>query len=196
MKTSSRTNLGKAFTLIELLVVITIIVVLAGLVVAGAGHAQKEGARARAKAEIAALSTALESYKADNGIYPPATGIGFTTGSGATAGYNSSPTGYEAASLILYKALSGDNTADRTGDVGYKTYFEFQNNQLEPFSGTGNVTAILDPFGYSYGYSTIYTDDTDTPGTKGYNPTFDLWSTGGKTNQAYNDGKSSWLTNW
>ena len=63
----------KAFTLIELLVVMTIIVILAGLVVATTGYVQEKGKRSRAEAEIAAMSAALESYKADNGIYPTKT---------------------------------------------------------------------------------------------------------------------------
>ena len=61
---------GGAFTILELLVVITIIIVLAGLILATVGYVQKKGARSRAEAEIAAMSAALESYKADNGIYP------------------------------------------------------------------------------------------------------------------------------
>src|SRR5438094_498245 len=58
------------FTIMELLVVITIIIVLAGLILATTGYVQKKGARSRAEAEIAAMSAALENYKADNGTYP------------------------------------------------------------------------------------------------------------------------------
>src|SRR6476469_477619 len=58
------------FTLIELIVVVGIIIVLAGLVLSTAGYARKKGARARAETEIAAMSAACESYKADNGVYP------------------------------------------------------------------------------------------------------------------------------
>src|ERR1700716_839241 len=61
---------GGAFTILELLVVISIIIVLAGLILATSGYVQKKAARSRAEAEIAAMSAALESYKADNGIYP------------------------------------------------------------------------------------------------------------------------------
>ena len=62
-----------AFTLIELLVVIAIIAILASLVLNTAGFIQKKGATSRAQAEIAALSTSLESYKVDNGDYPTGT---------------------------------------------------------------------------------------------------------------------------
>src|SRR5213078_1199232 len=59
-----------AFTLIELIVVVGVILILTGLVLSTAGYARKKGARARAETEIAAMSAACESYKADNGIYP------------------------------------------------------------------------------------------------------------------------------
>src|SRR6266704_4883665 len=59
-----------AFTLIELIVVVGIIIVLAGLVLSTVGYARKKGARARSETEIAAMSAACESYKADNAAYP------------------------------------------------------------------------------------------------------------------------------
>src|SRR6059058_1520268 len=59
-----------AMTIIELLVVIIIILILAGLVLSISSYVQNKGKRARAETEIAAISAALESYKADNGIYP------------------------------------------------------------------------------------------------------------------------------
>src|SRR6266542_3875035 len=58
------------FTLIELIVVVGVIIILTGLVLSTVGYARKKGARARAETEIAAMSAACESYKADNGVYP------------------------------------------------------------------------------------------------------------------------------
>ena len=69
-----------AFTLIELIVVITVIIILTGLVLSTVGYAQKKGARARAETEIAAMSAACESYKADNGIYARSAGSTGTDG--------------------------------------------------------------------------------------------------------------------
>ena len=53
-----------------MLMVIMVIFILAALVLAAGSYVQNKGKRARAETEIAAMSAALESYKADNGIYP------------------------------------------------------------------------------------------------------------------------------
>src|SRR6201981_3443920 len=89
-----------AFTLVELIVVITIIAILAGLVLSTVGYVQKKGARARAETEIAALSAACESYKADNGVYPrdPTANTATDTLNARTMG-NPTTTLYNAASL-------------------------------------------------------------------------------------------------
>src|SRR5665213_1255974 len=117
----SRTS---AFTLVELLVVIAIIGVLASMVLAAAGFAQKKGARSRAEAEIAAIGAALESYKVDNGDYP----------TNANVNYNN-PT----SNSNMVTALMPTNG-------GGKVYFEFKTKALTNGS-------YLDPFGYAYGYS-------------------------------------------
>lgn len=57
-------------TLIELLTVIGIISVLAGVIIGVGGGAAKRGQVARAKAELATLSAALESYRRQYGDYP------------------------------------------------------------------------------------------------------------------------------
>ena len=87
--------------------------------------------------------------------------------------FNPTAAQYAAASVFLYKELSGDPTGNRvpTG----KSYFSFKPNMLLPKDQAQAVIAIADPFGYSYGYSTAYQANP----SKGYNPTFDLWSTAG-----------------
>jgi prepilin-type N-terminal cleavage/methylation domain-containing protein len=64
---------GKAagFTLIELLAVIAIIGLLSALVVGLSGLATTKSREARIKGEHARLLTAIESYKAELGNYPP-----------------------------------------------------------------------------------------------------------------------------
>jgi type II secretion system protein G len=58
------------FTLIESLVVIAIIAILAGLNPSTMGYVNRKGAESRARAEVAALSAAIDSYKLDFGGYP------------------------------------------------------------------------------------------------------------------------------
>src|SRR5438094_8534411 len=97
-----------AFTLIELIVVITVIVILTGLVLSTVGYAQKKGARARAETEIAAISAACESYKADNGVYPRDNATNqYTDILDARQNFDATQTVYQNASRYLYDALLG-----------------------------------------------------------------------------------------
>jgi len=165
-----RSSLLPAFTLIELLVVMAIIAILAGLVLSTAGFVQKKGATSRAEAEIAALSAALESYKADMGDYPPGT----NANTGSNPGTNNA---------FLRAALAP--TASNSLNPLNKVYFEFPagmgNNKANP-SATNQP--VLDPFGSGYGYQ--YPGDPARNGTN----FFDIWSTAGTTNT------NAWIKNW
>ena len=120
--------------------------------------------------EIAALSVALESYKADNGDYPS---NAETTRLRADTHF--SPKDYITASKVLYRSLAGTNDG--------KVYFEFSTNMVKRDSR--GETYIVDPNGCSYGYSTA--------GAKNGPNFFDLWSTGsGTTVSATN----RWIVNW
>jgi len=178
-----------AFTLIELIVVVGIIIVLAGLVLSTVGYARKKGAQARAETEIAAMSAACESYKADNGVYPQQA----SSTDMLDARLSGSPSTYQTASLYLYEQLSGDSSGNRnpTG----KSYMTFKPNMLFPADQTQNVQYLQDPFGNSYGYSTIQAATQNT--TKGYNPTFDLWTTCTLTSSPPSAAdQNQWIKNW
>src|ERR1700746_3746832 len=120
------------FTLIELVVVVGIITILAGLVLSTVGYARKKGARARAETEIAAMSAACESYKADNGVYPRDTTNNTTDNLAALTSqtppdplptsYDPSNAAYSAASFYLYGQLSGNVSGDRS-TYSQKSYF-------------------------------------------------------------------------
>jgi type II secretory pathway pseudopilin PulG len=213
-----------AFTLIELVVVFALILVLTGLVLSTAGYARKKGARARAQTEIAAMSAACESYKSDNAVYPRDPTLNTATdalnaktdGNPMPSPTPANPSGatYPPASLVLYRALSGDRNLDRSvsaADENFnidgtalspplsqlpQSYFTFKPNMLLPAGGTGTVTAIADPFGNSYGYSTANQANT----ANGYNPTFDLWSTAGLISNPSPPPSDTitpqWIKNW
>jgi len=175
----------RGFTIVEVLVVMAIILVLAGLVLATSSYVHNKGARSRAEAEIAAMSAALENYKADNGVYPVDISVD------AKANGAGNPASYTGASLTLYKAISGDADNDTSRSAEKTAYFTFKPNQLAPSDQTQKVTFIKDPFGNSYGYSTVYATDV----SKGYNPTFDLWSTAG-TSTTGTPNPLPWVKNW
>jgi type II secretory pathway pseudopilin PulG len=192
----SERRYNAAFTLIELIVVTAVIIILTGLVLSTVGYVQKKGARARAETEIAAISAACESYKADNGIYPRDNTTNQYTDN-LDARTSGDPSAYQQASLFLYTQLSGMNP-DGSPIAGARSYFSFKPNMLSPRQGLP-ITAIVDPFGNSYGYSTAYQADIDagSPPTHGYNPTFDLWSTAGLTTTPPSAAdQNQWVKNW
>ena len=199
----------------------TIILILAGLILATSGYVQKKGARSRTETEIAALSAALESYKADNGVYPRGqsttlppwdSSIGPSQYPMATTGTdnvdarvdgNPRQTIYEYASRYLYEQLSGDVNLSlfRIPLVPpKKSYFDFKPSMLwiipDKDGNSYGLSHILDPFGNSYGYSTV----NQTDPAKGYNPTFDLWSTAGETGpkigETFDVYQQRWIKNW
>jgi general secretion pathway protein G len=192
------------FTLIELVLVVGIITVLSALVLSTVGYARKKGARARAETEIAAISAALENYKADNGVYPrgnadlsnnpPFDTDTLNPVNDVNPAATPVPNVYTKASVYLYKVLTADNDADGGSDG--KVYMVLTPNQMlradmsQLPSSSNPVIAIRDPFGNSYGYSTKKASDASA---NGYNPTFDLWSTagGGTSNDV-----PKWIKNW
>ena len=208
-----RTSLKSGgFTLVELLVVIAIITILASLTMAMITFANTKAGRERAKVEIQGLSIGLESYKIDIGDYPrdtnwtdlldarttPATALVITN--------NVVPTTSGSCALALYRALSGDLDCSRVIDAtekSNKVYFAFKPNMLYPKYAVGSggtpppVQAVVDPFRNVYGYSTIGSAATSGTAaqTKGYNPTFDLWSTADLDQKGLTPA-AAWITNW
>jgi type II secretory pathway pseudopilin PulG len=189
-----------AVTIIEILVVILVIFILAVMILSVSSYVQDKGKRSRAETEIAAMSAALESYKADNGIYPS------TANTNSLTSVQSDPTSgaYKTASLDLYKALSGDLDANGSTDTNQRSYFNFKQQMLAgPRDSNGNLTSvsyIRDPFGRadspnSYGYSTSKNPVANPSGytsASGNNPTFDLWSTASDISGAM----TKWIKNW
>lgn len=136
------------FTLLELLAVIAIIAVLTGIVIGVGRRASEAGKVARAKAELAALSAALESYKRHYGDYPQIV----SEASVASA----------AAAEQLYAALNGQrgprlDSANNFFAAPQRTFFEAAKFTLRDPTATPTApNALLDPWGrpYRYAYNT------------------------------------------
>jgi type II secretory pathway pseudopilin PulG len=201
-----------AMTIIELLVVIIIIFILAGLVLSISSYVQNKGARARAETEIAAMSAALESYKADNGIYPANNA---TNSLDPTTMTDPSSSSYVSASNYLYIQLSGDSDGNpmTTSSSDTRNYLggSLKQSMLSP-NPPGANTYFHDPFRNSnpstlvpynsYGYSTSRNPIANPTGYNtagGYNPTFDLWSTAGTGTSGTPSPspiQNTWIKNW
>lgn len=141
----------RAFTLIEILTVIAIIAVLAGITLGAARGVKQRAAMAQAKAELAVLSTALESYKRQYGDYP-------RTGTAANDPVGSAAT--EDAPGILFNALAGKRGPVETRvEMDGKTWVDFGRlvaqepaNLPEHGSKAQLANAFVDPWGRRYLY--------------------------------------------
>jgi prepilin-type N-terminal cleavage/methylation domain-containing protein len=198
--TASRVSQPKkrlnSFTLIELLVVMAIIAILASLILMAFHGVWIKAARSRASAEIQAMSAALESYKADNGIYPPGDGSMLLTNTPYTS-LDGTSSAYQTNSQLLYQALSGQTNFTDTPVPGRKAYMTFKANQVGDPTGTVTKgTYVKDPWNYSYGYSTGTPSGAATTNYP-YNGSgfFDLWSTGGVLGNAATNA-NAWVSNW
>lgn len=213
-----------SFTLVELLTVIAIIAILAGLTLAAASKVMNSANRNRATVEIAAMSSALEAYKNDNGVYPVGYPM-FNSTTSTSSSLTGPPSGsytldpsvaggtYQSGAQALYEALTSKTNFLDTPVAGARVYMPtFKANQIgnaTTAAGTGygasTASYVQDPWSYAYGYST---GDGNSPqtlypnnaGTTNSTPgsSFDLWSTGGTTGNTTSNpnATNTWLKNW
>jgi type II secretory pathway pseudopilin PulG len=164
------------------MLVIAVIAILAALILGTSGYVQRKGNTSRAEAEIKALEAAAESYKADNGEYPPT-----PSGSPVDPAKTSDPAKYQTAAQDLYHALAGAPSSAATPPPGVTTYFNIPLKMTRTVNGT---TGVADPYRNYYGYSR----------SGSYNPTFELWSTANV--DPLPDGRDTtalqprWIKNW
>ena len=106
--------------------VMLIISILASLIASVAVLANRKSAHSKAEAEIAGLTSACESYKADNGTYPRLENTTEQATAGSTAPLDPRNDGdpsqqnYKDASLFLYQQLSGNVQATGNPPPGRK----------------------------------------------------------------------------
>ncbi|MCJ8330498.1 MAG: hypothetical protein HRT89_17740 [Lentisphaeria bacterium] len=154
----------RRFTLIEILVVVSILVVLAGILMAAAFGIQKSALKKRTQTQISMIEQALTRYYADFGYYPifpnPTTGIP------------------DELTLSYVKALV---------DANGKAYIDFVNdvngdNSSNQTDFENDGTYLLDPFDEPY--------YIECPGNM--NPeSFDIFSKGPNTYFADDSGSSA-----
>ena len=149
------------FTLIELLMVISVILILAGITFGISRGVQNAQARAKAKAELATISQALEQFKSRYGDYPWI--------------LNSDPypiknLAHALTGRIVIRYVSGVPTAIVVTDED-----EVKNNpkflDLSKFStseSNGAIDDIRDPWGKSYGYYYKYSNNLNSWDFYGY----------------------------
>ena len=201
-----------SFTIVELLLVMLIISILVGLLIMAGSGALEKAKRARAIGEIKAMTSALEAYKVDNGIYP-FTNSALSYQMSGTLLTNPSPNfpylystkdgssaEYIANSQVLYLGLSGQtNFSDvpASGASANRAYMSFNISQIA--SPTAN-SYVKDSWNYAYGYSIGTPAGAGTPqypiNGLGF---FDLWSTGGVTVAKVTATPSltnAWISNW
>ena len=146
----------KAFTLIELLAVVVVILIVAGLCIRVAGYVQMKVGISSTRAQISALSAALEMYKADVGYYPVTT----------TARISASGVCESSNNAALYYALSPMNSVGISNDFsalpntniyytivrqGRKAYLRIPASQIRT-NPTTQLANIFDAWGKPINY--------------------------------------------
>jgi prepilin-type N-terminal cleavage/methylation domain-containing protein len=202
----------RGFTLIEMITVVAIIIVLAGLVISVSGYVNQKANRTKADGEMRTIYSALDSYKADNGIFPKTED---TDKLDPRVDVIPTSSKYLKANIAMYSSVSGDfeptEAPDGKPEKGNKSYYQFTPSQLnfvkDASGGVAAVRYVSDPWGNPYGYSTAaneleseYRDEVKKnplaarpTELEGYNHTYDLWSTSGATTLAQ---KAKWIRNW
>lgn len=176
---------SRSFTLVELLAVITIIAILAGLVLGGAGAVRSRAARGQAQAEVAGIEAGLERYRLDFGDFPVATNISTNNSFYGLVPTHSSYIGSSNAGQILFTSLWGASNYVST-TAGRRQYLSVKASMVN----TSGVNFFKDPWGYAYGYY-----------WNGANSLFggavpDVWSTGGQSGSGTQTNRAKWITSW
>jgi general secretion pathway protein G len=166
MKTQRPPHGIDGFTLVELIVSITIIVILAGIVVAGMGFVDQKRAQEKAKVQVKLLEKGIEEYRFDNGVYPTVP--------------NANPTSL-ALARVNNNAIFQRLYLDGVSNQNIRIYLA----ELDPaatgqgwITGSGvTTTYITDPWGREYRFRPgSLADGTLNPAAMG--PGFDVWSMG------------------
>jgi prepilin-type N-terminal cleavage/methylation domain-containing protein len=155
----------EGFTLIELLMVIGVILILTGITFGISRGVQNAQARAKAKADLAAISQGLEQFKLTMGDYPWSPGLG------------DSDSSININAQRLIQSLRGDlvwsydddgtvNGMDNTDRYQVLRFVDVDTFYTETTDDTGDTEVIIDPWGNPYVY--VYERDNGDWDNAGY----------------------------
>ena len=152
------------FTLLELLTVIAVVAILATLAIGAIRGAKQRGMIARTRGELAALSSALEQFKALHGDYPqtggfsqaPATPTATGTGPGTSTAQAKLFNALTGALGAKMGALSGANLIEVSrftvnGTLTNQFLIPVSNGRTAPTKVEQNA-CLVDPWGRRYSY--------------------------------------------
>ncbi|MBU1863523.1 MAG: type II secretion system protein GspG [Candidatus Omnitrophica bacterium] len=154
---------SKGFTFIELLVIITIIGVLLTLIIPMGSQARAKARQTKAKAEIAALETAMSAYYADMGQYP-------------TDGGESD--GNETDNTDIITQLSGRTGGTGAWDAGITGLADWNGPYMEFDSDNIVGGQFIDPWKTAYVIEIDLDGDTTTTPPSNNALSFDIISYG------------------
>ncbi|HVL55017.1 MAG TPA: prepilin-type N-terminal cleavage/methylation domain-containing protein [Burkholderiaceae bacterium] len=138
----------RGFTLVELLIVVIILAILSAIVIPQFSNTSTEAKEAALDANLAALRTAIELYRAQHGDYPGAKGTAPTvSGSCASPGVAGSAAANSAAALIEQLTRPSD-AGGGTCTVADTTNFRFgpylrKGVPNEPINNKGSLAADI-----------------------------------------------------
>lgn len=171
----------RAFTLVELLVVMGIIAILAGVLVASVGSALKFAKRTKTNSTASQISTAVQNYYTEYGIYPTADVAGAAPHDDYYPGDDTGPNQW--APLII--ALCGNinpyngkavaaNPVPNTRNIAYMSpaHSDVDNTgrMVNPFASMANGVATAPAGGAAFYYMGVDTDYSGVVGDTGTLP--------------------------
>ena len=171
----STNHVSRGFTLVELMAVIVVIGIVSGVIIAGAGYANKSAMRTRTHTTIQQVTTAIEMFYTDRGGYPPDLTCTTSTTDASNDDLRANQFVWPCESLWFYLAYKG--TQLRTG-YQRAPYIVFKSDQVitgdTKINATwdqapGNYKRIVDSWGNPLNYKSYdgnsykFTDGTMMP---------------------------------